>query len=170
MESAGIILGFVVTSSLTVCAALMVFLSRNLLHAVIFLVLSFMGMAGLFLTLSADFIAMAQILIYGGAIPVLLVFAVMLTPFASRDNGNSMFAIPGVAIGLGFAGLVGLVAMVVEWPALTGAALDAQSFATTAAGIGSALLGRHALAFELASVLLLVALIGAIALVREDEA
>lgn len=169
MDSAGILLGFALTSGLTVGAALLVLFSRNLLHAVIFLVLSFLGMAGLFLTLSADFIAMAQVLIYGGAIPVLLVFAVMLTPFASRDNGNSMFAIPGTLIGLGFAGLVGLVAMTVEWPVLTGPALEAQSFATTAAGIGSALLGRHVFAFELASVLLLVAFIGAIALVREDE-
>lgn len=169
MESAGIVLGFVLTAGLTVCSALLVFLSRNLLHAVIFMVLSFLGMAGLFLTLSADFIAMAQVLIYGGAIPVLLVFAVMLTPFASRDNGNSMFAIPAVLVGGAFAALVCLVAALVEWPVLTGAALEAQSFTTTAAGIGSALLGQHALAFELASVLLLVALIGAIALVREDE-
>src|SRR6185436_9139090 len=103
VESAGVLIGFLLTSGLTVGAALAVLLSRNLLHAVIFLVLSFLGMAGLFLTLSADFIAMAQVLIYGGAIPVLLVFAVMLTPFASRDNGNSMFAIPGTLIGLGFA-------------------------------------------------------------------
>ena len=170
MQSAGIIIGFWALSGLTVGASLLVFLSRNLLHAVLFLVLSFLGVAGLFVTLSADFIAVAQVLIYAGAISVLLVFAVMLTPLASRDNANSLFVLQGLAIGLGFAALVGFVATRVDWPALAGNALAAQSFATTVRGIGAALLGRYVLAFELASVLLLAALIGAIALVREDEA
>ncbi|HRC62226.1 MAG TPA: NADH-quinone oxidoreductase subunit J, partial [Dehalococcoidia bacterium] len=82
MESTGIVLGFWLLSGVTVASALLVFLSRNLLHAVLALVLSFLGMAGLFVTLSADFIAVAQVLIYAGAISVLLVFAVMLTPLA----------------------------------------------------------------------------------------
>ena len=63
-------------------SAVGVFLARNLIHAVALLVLSFVATAGLFLTLSADFIAVAQVLIYAGAIPVLMVFAVMLTPLA----------------------------------------------------------------------------------------
>lgn len=170
MDSAGLVLGFYALSGLTIGASLLVFLSRNLLHAVLFLVLAFLGMAGLFITLSADFIAVAQILIYAGAISVLLVFAVMLTPLASRDNANSLFAPGGLLIGLGFAGLVGLIATQVEWPELTGTALEAQSFTGTVRTIGTALLGKYLLPFELASVLLLAALIGAIALVREDEA
>ncbi len=169
MDSAGIVAGFWLLSGLTVGSSLLVFASRNLLHAVLFLVLSFLGMAGLFVTLSADFIAVAQVLIYAGAISVLLVFAVMLTPLASRDNANSLFALPGVLIGLAFAGIVAFVAIDVDWPELTGDALGKRDFATTVEGIGSALLEPYILAFEVASVLLLAALVGAILLVREDE-
>lgn len=169
MESTGIVLGFWLLSGLTVASALLVFASRNLLHAVLFLVLSFLGMAGLFVTLSADFIAVAQVLIYAGAISVLLVFAVMLTPLASRDNANSLFVLPGILVGVAFAAIVGFVAVDVDWPELTGDGLAARDFATTAQGIGSALLEPYILAFEVASVLLLSALVGAILLVREDE-
>lgn len=170
MESPGVVAAFWLLSALAVLSALGVFLARNLIHAVALLVLSFVATAGLFVTLSADFIAVAQVLIYAGAIPVLMVFAVMLTPLAGRDNGNSLFVVPGAAIGAAFAAVVALAAFGAEWGELGGAALEARSFASTAGGIGDALLGRYVLAFEVASVLLLAALIGAIVLVREDEA
>lgn len=170
MESPGVVAAFWLLSALAVLSALGVFLARNLIHAVALLVLSFVATAGLFVTLSADFIAVAQVLIYAGAIPVLMVFAVMLTPLAGRDNGNSLFVVPGAAIGAAFAAVVALAAFGADWGELGGAALEARSFAATAGGIGDALLGRYVLAFEVASVLLLAALIGAIVLVREDEA
>ena len=169
MESTGIIVAFWALSAVTVGSAAAVFLSRNLIHAVAFLVLSFIGTAGLFLTLSADFIAVAQVLIYAGAIPVLMVFAVMLTPLAGRDNGNSLFVVPGLALGVVFAAVVAFVAIDVEWGALSGDLLERSDFETTVGAIGDALLGRYVLAFEIASVLLLAALVGAILLVREDE-
>jgi len=168
MDSPGIIVAFWVLSGITIAGGLMVMLARNLMHAIIFLIVSFLGMAGLFLTLSADFIAIAQVLIYVGAISVLLVFAMMLTPLASRDNSNSVYALPGMALGVLFAAIVGFVAVDVEWPELTGAALDARSFSSTVEAIGDALLGPYVLAFEVASVLLLAALIGAIVLVHEE--
>ena len=169
MESTGIIVAFWLLSAVTVAAAAGVFLARNLIHAVAFLVLSFIATAGLFLTLSGDFIAVAQVLIYAGAIPVLIVFAVMLTPLAGRDNGNGLYLVPGVAMGAAVALGVAFVAIDVEWRALSGDRLAGRDFATTADVIGDALLGRYVLAFEVASVLLLAALIGAIVLVREDE-
>ena len=169
MESPGIIVAFWLLSGVAVLSALGVFLARNLIHAVSLLVLSFIATAGLFLTLSADFIAVAQVLIYAGAIPVLMVFAVMLTPLAGRDNGNSLYVVPGVAVGVAFAVVVAIVAIDVEWGALSGDALASQAFPTTVDVIGDALIGRYVLAFEVASVLLLAALIGAIVLVREDE-
>ena len=170
MDSLGVIIGFWVLSAVTVGGSLAVFLSRNLIHAVIFLVLAFLGMAGLFATLSADFIAVAQVLIYAGAISILMVFAVMLTPLVARDNANSLFVLPGVLLGLAFAGVVGFLAVDADWPVLSGSALDPRSFASTVGAIGDGLLGHYLLAFEVASVLLLAALIGAIVLVREDEA
>ena len=170
MDSLGIVIAFWVLSAVTVGASLGVFLVRNLIHAVFVLVLAFLGMAGLFVTLSADFIAVAQVLIYAGAISVLMVFAVMLTPLANRDNANSLYVMPALGVGVALATIVGFVAIEVEWAQLSGAALEARSFDATVGAIGEALLGPYVLAFEVASVLLLAALIGAIVLVREDEA
>lgn len=183
MDSTGVVIAFWVLSAVTVGSALAVFLSRNLMHAVVFLILAFVGNAGLFLTLSADFIAVAQVLIYAGAISVLLVFAVMLTPLSSRDNGNSLYVVPGVLAGLGIAAVIVFVSVDVDWSLiapdlgrvvdwsnveLTGDALAARSFEDTIERIGDLLLGRYVLAFEVASVLLLFALLGAITLVQED--
>ena len=167
MDSTGIVIGFWVLSGVTVASALLVLLARNLLHSLVFLVITFLGMAGLFITLSADFIAVAQILIYAGSISVLMVFAVMLTPLASRDNGNSIYLLPGLLGGLGIAALVGFVAVDTEWSERTGDALAATDYATTVNAIGDLLLGRYVLAFEIASVLLLFALLGAILLVQD---
>lgn len=167
MDSPGIIVAFWLLSGITVLSALLVFVARNLLHALAFLVLSFLGMAGLFMTLSADFIAVAQILIYAGSISVLMVFAVMLTPLASRNNGNSLYVIPALMGGAGIAGLVGAVAMETDWAEHSGEALKAADFPSTVPVIGDLLLGRYVLAFEIASVLLFIALLGAILLVHE---
>jgi NADH-quinone oxidoreductase subunit J len=169
LDSTGIVIGFWVLSAITVASALLVFVARNLMHALVFLVLSFLGMAGLFVTLSADFIAVAQILIYAGSISVLMVFAVMLTPLASRDNGNSLYVIPALLGGLGIASLIGFVAVDTEWAERQGSALAESDFGTTVATIGDLLLGRYVLAFEVASILLLFALLGAIVLVQERQ-
>lgn len=167
MDNIGVIGGFYALAGVTVIASLAVFVVRNLLHAVVFLVLAFVGMAGLFITLSADFLAVAQILIYAGAVSILLVFAVMLTPLGDRNNANSLFVLPGVLVAGGFATIVALVAVATEWHVATEG--DPGSFATTISEIGQALLGPYVLAFEVASVLLLAALVGAIVLVREEE-
>lgn len=167
MESPGIILAFWLLSAITIGGCLMVLVARNLLHALVFLVLAFLGMAGLFLTLSADFIAVAQILIYAGSIAVLMVFAIMLTPLAARDNANSLYVLPALASGLGIAALIGFVAIDTPWPELRGDALAQNDPVTTVAAIGDLLLGRYVLPFEVASVLLFFALLGAIVLVHE---
>ncbi|MDA1239960.1 MAG: NADH-quinone oxidoreductase subunit J [Chloroflexi bacterium] len=169
MDSPAFLLAFLILSGITVTSALLVFVARNLMHALAFLVLSFLGMAGLFMTLSADFIAVAQILIYAGSISVLMVFAVMLTPLASRDNGNSLYVIPALMGGAGIAGLVSLVAIETDWAEHSGDALKAADFERTVPVIGDLLLGRYVLAFEVASVLLFIALLGAILLVQDRD-
>ena len=76
-------------------------------------------MAGLFLTLSADFIAISHILIYAGAISVLLVFAVMLTPLGSRDNANSLYINIGAPVGFLISLLIGFMAWNTSWNELS---------------------------------------------------
>ena len=169
MDSPGIVAAFWILAAVTVGASLAVFLSRNLIHAIVFLVLAFLGVAGLFLTLSADFVAVAQVLIYAGAVSILMVFAVMLTPLAARDNANSLYVVPGVLLGAAFAAGVVFVAVDARSSWNVVADLGADRFPTTVGAIGDLLLGRYLLAFEVASVLLLAALVGAIVLVREDE-
>lgn len=167
MESPGLIVAFWVLSAVTVGGCLMVLVARNLLHALVFLVLAFLGMAGLFVTLSADFIAVAQILIYAGSIAVLMVFAIMLTPLAARDNANSLYLLPALAAGMGVAAIVSLIALITPWPELKGEALAQNDPDTTVSVIGDLLLGRYVLPFEVASILLFFALLGAIVLVQE---
>jgi NADH-quinone oxidoreductase subunit J len=141
----------------------MIIVTRNLLHAVLLLILSFVGIAGVFITLSADFVAVVQVLVYAGAIAVLMIFAVMLTPASGRRNEGNILQLPALVLsGLLIAG-VSYIVVQTDWrEAARG------SFQTTAADIGDALVQPFVLPFEIASVLLVVALIGAIVLVRED--
>ena len=94
MDDAGTVIAFWVLAAITVGSALMVVAARNLIHAVVFLIVSFMGVAGLYITLSADFVAVTQILIYVGAISILMLFAIMLTPTADRTNAETFLRLP----------------------------------------------------------------------------
>ncbi|MGB6837734.1 MAG: NADH-quinone oxidoreductase subunit J [Dehalococcoidia bacterium] len=163
IENTGIVVAFWVLAVVTVGAAAMVILVRNLIHAVLFLVLSFMGIAGLYITLSADFVAVVQVLIYVGAISVLMLFAIMLTPLADRGNREGMFQAPAIVLAGLMAGTIAFVALDTNWNDVTRAAPS-----DTPALIGEALLGPFVLPFEIASVLLVAAMIGAILLAREE--
>lgn len=154
---------FWVLAVLTVGAAAGVVLVRNLIHAVLFLVLSFVGIAGLYITLSADFVAVVQVLIYVGAVSVLILFAIMLTPLAGRDNAEGVLRAPAAILSGLVAATIAFVVVDTDWPQAT-----RGPFSETAAAIGEALLDPFVLPFEIASVLLVAAMIGAIVLVRED--
>ena len=150
-------------SALTVGAAGMVIVVRNLLHALLFLILSFVGVAGLYITLSADFVAVVQVLIYAGAIAVLMIFSVMLTPLSDRDNAEGLLRLPALVLSGLFAAGIAFVAIETDWQVTSGG-----SFESTSVAIGEALLSPFVPPFEIASVLLVAAMIGAIVLVRED--
>jgi NADH-quinone oxidoreductase subunit J len=168
MDDAAVNVAFYVLAVMTLVSALMVSLVRDLVHAVLFLILSFICVAGLYITLSADFVAVAQILIYVGAISVLMLFAILLTPRSGRDNQPVSYAAPVSVI----AGLIGavilFVALSTDW-----ATVDRDVTGSTARAIGNALLDPYVLPFEVASILLVIAMVGAIILVRpgsEEEA
>ncbi len=163
MEDTGSIVAFWVLAVLTLGSAVAAAAVRDLIRALVLLITSFLGVAGLYITLSADFVAVAQVLIYAGAISVLILFAIVLTPRASRDNAETFLRIPGLLL----AGLVtftiAFVSLKTEWP-------DGgrPGFEETAPAIGEALLDKYVLPFEMASVLLLVAMLGSILLVRPE--
>jgi len=136
---------------------------RNLLHAVLFLILTFVGVAGFFVLLSASFLAMAQVIIYVGAIAVLVLFAVLLTPRAGRDNGETRWAAPAALLSISLLAVLIFVIHDTNWTTVS------QSPELAVQELGTALLETWVLPFEIASVLLTASLIGAIMLVRSPE-
>jgi NADH-quinone oxidoreductase subunit J len=170
MDQPAVIVAFYVLAALTLGSALMVALVRDLIHAVLFLILSFVGVAGLYITLSADFVAVVQVLIYAGAISVLMLFAILLTPRSARDNAAVSHRAP-ISIVAGLVGaIIVFVGLKTEWPEASNSELSGdERLGQTAVEIGRALLDPYVLPFEVASVLLVVAMIGAIILVRPGE-
>lgn len=165
MDSVGIIISFWVLTAMTLGSALVIVVSRNIFHAVLSLIVSFVGVAGLYVLLSADFIAVAQVTIYAGAVSVLMLFALMLTPRESRDNAGNYLQLPALLLATVVGGLVTLAAVSTDWNTVD----NDRGFETTSQAIGEALIDKWVLPFEVAAVLLLVAMVGAIMLVREDQ-
>lgn len=154
---------FYLVAALTVASALGVVLTRNILYAALFLVVSFAGVAAVFVLLNADFLAAVQLLIYAGAIAVLIIFAIMMTHNPSRGGNSNEQRWPAfILAGLMLAVLLGGATATV-WPLSSLAPLEA-----TTAPLGKLLLNEYVLPFEVVSVLLVVAMIGAIVISRED--
>jgi NADH-quinone oxidoreductase subunit J len=163
LEDTGSIVAFWLLAALTVGSALAVVAVRDLIRAVVLLITSFLGVAGLYITLSADFVAVVQVLIYAGAISVLLLFAIMLTPRASRDNAQTFLQIPAFLLAGLVAFTISLISLDTDW-----SVVERGGFEETASAIGEALLDKYVLPFEMAAVLLLVAMLGAIVLVHPE--
>ena len=157
---------FIILSIITLGAALAVVTSKNLFHSALFLILSFVGVAGLYILLEAGFLAAVQIMVYVGAISILIIFAIMLTRrLMAKDlvQRNAQWGISGLVALLLFA-VLGFVLLRVNWPVVEGD-VSAESISI----LGQELMGTYALPFEVASVLLLVALVGSIIIARERE-
>lgn len=163
MEDTGTVVAFYALSVMAVGSALAIVAVRNLIHAVVFLVLSFLAVAGLYITLSADFVGVVQILIYSGAISILVIFAVVLTPRAGRDNSETFMRLPAVIVAGCVAAMLTFAAIDTDWNIS-----DREGFDETASLIGEALLDKYILPFEIAAALMLVAMLGAIILVRPE--
>jgi len=173
-------------------AALGVVLVKDLFRAALLLVLVFIAMAGFFVLLSAEFLAVVQVLIYAGAISVLIIFAVMLTRDVQRGNLPNRLQIPAVLFAALLLAALVVVSTETGWNRLTEPdreraelvqtsavsivptrALEASGFTTGGqqeaarqSGLADLLIRDFVLPFEVVSVLLLAAVIGALALVR----
>jgi NADH-quinone oxidoreductase subunit J len=156
-------IAFWVLAIIAVGSGLIVILLRDLFRAALFLATLFLSVAGLYILLQADFLAAAQVLIYVGAVSVLLIFAIFLTHDVQHGNPPNSLRVPALGVALlVFVALVG-VFLLTPWPISNEVPPE-----TTTAGIADAIFGTWVLPFEVASVLLVAALIGAIALARED--
>jgi len=148
-------------------SAISVVLARNVVHAALYLVVTLLAVAGIYLLLGAEFVAWVQILIYVGAIVILFLFGLMLTkaPIGgdTLDHQNRWI---GGLVGAGvFLGLVFLIQS--AFPAQD--AVAEPSFQATTGAVGASLFRTYVLPFEAVSFLLLAALIGAVVLARKEE-
>jgi NADH-quinone oxidoreductase subunit J len=164
---------FLAAGAVVLASALMVVVSPRMVHAALWLVLTLAGVAVLFVLLQAPFLAVVQVAIYIGAIAILIIFAVMLTRRVMADTG------PQVTRGWWLAALTalllfgGLMAMFSQAPgvgAATPAALANPDVLLRDLGTSLVDVNRYVLPFEVASVLLLAAMIGSIAVARPPAA
>ncbi len=150
---------------LTVGSAMLVAFSRNIVYSTFALLGAFMGVVGIYILLAADFVAMVQLLVYVGGILVLTIFAVMLTAGIGDVTVSNRAVGTGAGIfTVGIAGIVMLYAIGrTQWHQAVGVAPAPTTYA-----IGNAFLGEYVLPFEVASLVLLAALIGAIVISRHE--
>ncbi|MEW5974732.1 MAG: NADH-quinone oxidoreductase subunit J [Acidobacteriota bacterium] len=154
---------FVAVAIMTVGSAAVVVLARSLIYSAFSLMFTFFGVAIIYIYLGADFLAAAQVLIYLGGILVLLLFGVMLTHrlYNLSLKTETFQRVPGIVVGSAVFVTLVLAATNTQWRSVEGKALGA-----TTDSIGRLFMNEYLLPFEIASVLLLVALIGAAMLVR----
>jgi NADH-quinone oxidoreductase subunit J len=151
---------------LTVVPCFWVALSSNIVHAAFSLLVTLFGVAGLYVLLGADFIGVVQVIVYIGGILVLIIFGVMMT-----QRGKLLplsVQLPGKFIGSLLSGLIFAALTVVATRSIWPVAVSPGEPEPTSAAIGNLLLGKYLIAFEVASVLLLVALVGAVLIVRRS--
>jgi NAD(P)H-quinone oxidoreductase subunit 6 len=156
---------FVFLALATLVGAAGVALSRNIFWSAMGLLSSLVGVGGLYVLLSADFVAITQLLVYIGGVLVLIIFAVMLTSQIQEINvsNRSVGLLGGYVMFFVVACLLCYVAFWTPWR-LT----DKPPVANTTAALGDGLLGTWLLPFEIASVLLVATLVGAIVIARKE--
>ena len=156
---------FYIMAGIVVVGALGVVLVRNIVYAALMLIMSLLGVAGIYILLSVEFLALVQILVYGGAVTVLVLFALMLTrtdDLKAKLDGDQKPLAAVAAIAL----LGAFFAMISQttWPR------DVNQLTVVPFGdIGDALFSRWAVPFEIASGVLLVALVGAVVIAMQEE-
>jgi NADH-quinone oxidoreductase subunit J len=156
---------FYFVAAFTVIGALGVVAARNVVHSALFLIVSLISVAGVFILLASEFLAVVQILVYGGAVTILILFAMMLTRV--RD-------LPAQMVGkqAPIAALAAIAFMVTSIIAVTTTKFPGESEEINVIdvnSIGEKLFTTYAAPFEIASLVLIVALIGAIILARGEE-
>ncbi|MBK8050150.1 MAG: NADH-quinone oxidoreductase subunit J [Anaerolineales bacterium] len=160
---------FILVAALSVGAAVGVVASRVAVHSALFLLVHFVTLAILYITLDAQFLAAAQVIIYAGGIVILILFVIMLIgsqPFTGRAGYRTWVPFAGVALGLLM--VAGLAYAIVQTP-LMPATLPANAGGVPEE-LGMFLYTQNILLVELAAVLLLVALLGALLLAKWPKA
>ena len=161
-------LPFIIISVVTLFAAAAAMSLRNLVHCALSFVVAFAGLAALYLQLDAQFVGFAQILVYVGAVAILIVFAILLT--RSDAPANQAILAPGWRVGIVVSALV---FAVLGWAALSSPGLPKEMPpvpVATVKNIGDLLMTQYVLPLEVIGLLLTAALIGAVFIAMREEA
>ena len=159
---------FYILSATAILSAIMVVAASNPVRAVLFLILAFFSAAGLFVILGAEFLAMILVIVYVGAVAVLFLFVVMMLDidFATLRAGFAENAALGGVVAVALAGIMGIAGF--TWVEAQSAAANLQAPTpenlNNVAALGALIYDRYVLLFQLAGLVLLVAMIGAIVL------
>ena len=160
----GLVIAFWILAIVGILAALGVVLLNNVFRAALCLVLCFLAVAGIYITLSADFLAAVQVLIYVGAISVLIILAIMLTREVQRGSPANKLRIPAFVVAILFLGAVAFAMLNTPWQVAVAPPLEPTTPALAGLLFGE---GGFILPLEIVPILLLAAILGAIVLVRE---
>jgi len=168
----GLEIVFLIVALITLYAALEVVTTNNMVHAALWLIITLLGVAAIFVLLQAPFLAVVQVMVYIGAIAILMIFAIMLTRGVGQDKESQVNKNWPLAAVFGFAMFFGLALMLIFSGRgnVTMPMLVDSSATITALGIALVSPNGFVLPFEVASVLLLAALIGAIVIAWRNKA
>jgi NADH:ubiquinone oxidoreductase subunit 6 (subunit J) len=158
------VVAFYLLSGMVLASAASVVFNSNLFHAGLSLILCFVGVAGLYINLQAPFLGAMQVLIYAGAIAVLLLFAFMLTHDLMKPTGERFQKATGAAVAVLVGSLLGGISSMSNWWPEPG---QAKVFGVKE--LASGYMKQHLVSFELVAMLLLAALIGAVVIARKEE-
>lgn len=166
---------FLLIAGATLISAVMVVSARRIMHAALWLILALLGVAALFVTLETGFFATVQIVVYVGAIAILIIFAVMLTRRDQQEEQKQLNRQAGVSLLVAAAVAGGLIATLAGWQNFSalragGSLLPVENIESIAE-LGRLLVspGAYVIPFEVASVLLIGALIGALYVAGEQK-
>ncbi|WP_131919037.1 NADH-quinone oxidoreductase subunit J [Heliophilum fasciatum] len=153
---------FYILAGITILSAVGVVFLKNIVHSAFLLALAFFGVAGIYVLLNAEFLAAVQLLVYGGAIAVLIAFGVMLIQRRDMSSSNPDAAWSPLGLGMAVMAMVVFIAAIVltQFPVTN----VAPEFSVE--GLARLLLTDYVVAFEAAAVLLLAAMVGAIILAK----
>ena len=164
----GQIVAFFVLSFLAFSGAILMIAYQKVVHMVVSTTATFLSIAGLYILLEAEFVAIVQVMIYAGAISILMIFGIMMTKHQNEEKDEEITPIRGWVT---FGAVVGLLALL--YMSIRNTSLNSASIPITqennVKSIGELMFQQYAIPFEIVSILLTVALIGAIAIAKREE-
>lgn len=160
---------FYILSAITLATAFLTIFSKNPIHSAIYLVLCFFSIAGHYLMFNAQFLAIVHIIVYSGAIMILMLFTIMLMNLNKEDEKNkSLLSRLAAVVSFCLVALVLLATFIKAQPAIEGYSISGQDYQSIKV-LGQVLLNEYMVPFEFASVLLLVSMIGAVLLSKKEN-